>query len=106
MIDLNIVGGTTVGNQSLCDSCENGVVFEGYKVSEKRTYCCLLYAHTAEIAFPVSKCSKYWKRGTARVHLDTVYLSSEALKVDPNNAGKNKKAGMAPEEGTDYERRG
>lgn len=56
-----VYGGTSVGQESRCDSCVYARVIRGYSQSEKITLCDRIF-EPIRIPFPVRECSDYLDR--------------------------------------------
>ncbi len=56
-----VIGGTPVGNASLCDTCQNALIIKGYSEMQRITLCDAAYPRV-RVPFKVCECSAYVNR--------------------------------------------
>src|SRR5215472_12605994 len=79
-----VYGGTSVGQESRCDSCVYSRIIRGYSQSEKITLCDRIF-EPIRIPFPVRECTDYLDRRLPCVE----DLEDIAWLLRSKSAGKN-----------------
>jgi hypothetical protein len=64
MVTIKVRGGTPEGSGTLCQTCSDGHLIKGFRVTEEEVFCRYFYLER-EIHFPVSECTFYEDRRLA-----------------------------------------